>query len=89
MTNDLNRQLCELCGIEKTVDFTKPENFVRLFDLKINNHTNALTIAYVVTNNYAICSTEEFLYYLLCELRAGFAISNVKQSIREAEWVYD
>lgn len=76
---------------KQTLDFTNGANFVRLFDLKTNNHTNVLTIAYVITNNHAICSTEEFLYYLLCELRAdkGFAISNVKQSIRGAEWVYE
>lgn len=112
MSNDLSRQLCELCGIEyektkpfvltnengivqsykkQTLDFTNGANFVRLFDLKTNNHTNALTIAYVITSNHTIYSAEEFLHHLLCELRAekGFAISNIKQSIREAEWVYE
>lgn len=49
MSNDLSKQLCELCGIEYektitddpeafvpyklTLDFTKPENFVRLLNL--------------------------------------------------------
>ncbi len=32
MNKDLSKQLCELCGIEKTVDFTKPDNFVRLLE---------------------------------------------------------
>ena len=31
MTN-LSKQLCEICGIKKTVDFTKSENFVRLLN---------------------------------------------------------
>ena len=35
MSKDLSKQLCELCGIKGTVDFTKPENFARL--LKIAN----------------------------------------------------
>ena len=33
MTRELSKQLCELCGIKGTVDFTKPENFVRLVNL--------------------------------------------------------
>ena len=33
MSENLSQQLCELCGIEKTVDFTKPENFARLVNL--------------------------------------------------------
>ena len=32
MSKDLSKQLCELCGIKGTVDFTKPENFVRLLE---------------------------------------------------------
>ena len=52
MSKDLSKRLCELCGIEKTVDFTKPE----------------------------IIKLE----------RTQFSITKeVKQSIREAEWVYE
>ena len=29
---NLSQRLCKVCGIERTVDFTKPENFVKLFE---------------------------------------------------------
>lgn len=105
MTNDLSRQLCELCGIEYektitddpeafvpyklTLDFTKPENFVRLFDLPIvNNGTR--TVGYFVVYEFTMKTIKEFIECLLIKLeRTQFSITKeVKQSIREAEWVY-
>lgn len=35
MTKELSRQLCELCGIDGTVDFAKPENFVKLEEIML------------------------------------------------------
>lgn len=73
MTKDLSKQLCELCGIEQTVDFTKPENFVRLRG--------------IVTGS----TGEDFVKSLI--MRLTFVndcySDKIKQSIREAEWVYD
>ena len=75
MSNDLNlsRQLCELCGIEKTVDFTKSENFVRLLEL-ITRRTK-----------------EQNLETMFNHLKVNIYpyTEQTKQSIREAEWVYE
>lgn len=121
MSNDLSRQLCELCGIEpkkikkckagqgcadfpgcegrfgdktcyieQTVDFTKPENFVRLFDLPIvNNGTR--TVGYFVVYEFTMKTIKEFIECLIINLeRTQFSITKeVKQSIREAKWVYE
>ena len=91
MSNDLSKQLCELCGIEyekhepvaatdgviqaystKKLDFTKPENFVRLLEL-ITSQTR-----------------EQNLKTMLNHLKVNLYpyTEQTKQSIREAEWVY-
>lgn len=93
MTNKiLSEQICEVCGLkyckEKVVinngqtpnidikpfylDFEQPENFVILFEL-INKQTRS-----------------EFLQRLVQRLRveAGWYTDEIKQSIRETEWVY-
>lgn len=78
------------CYIEQTVDFTKPENFVRLFDLPIvNNGTR--TVGYFVVYEFTMKTIKEFIECLIIKLeRTQFSITKeVKQSIREAEWVYD
>lgn len=96
MSNNLSKQLCELCRIppkcvncgqtvsdenpcpkhcnkQKYPDLTKPENFVKLY--KLLNKTNE----------------KEFLQRLIGRLsyEAGWFTDELKQSIREAEWVYE
>ena len=73
MRKELSRQLCELCGIEGKVDFTKPENFVRLFGL--------------ITKQTKEQNLETMLNHLNVNLSPY--MDEVKQSIREAEWVYE
>ncbi len=94
MTKDLSRQLCELCGIEgkwieyetettdgcinlgsKLVypDFTKPENFVKLLGL--------------ITKQTKEQNLETMLNHLKVNLHPY--TEQTKQSIREAEWVYE
>lgn len=122
MSNDLSRQLCELCGIKPKFfalmqseenweeipesvyykikdcsttriiypDFTKPENFVRLFDLPIvNNGTR--TVGYFVVYEFTMKTIKDFIECLIIKLeRTQFSITKeVKQSIRKAEWVYE
>ena len=129
MSNDLSKQLAELCGIEGKEgqpeclstdtpvckkgftaccpenctgckyfnrfekvypDFTKPENFVRLFDLPIvNNGTR--TVGYFVVYEFTMKTIKDFIKCLIIKLeRTQFSITKeVKQSIREAEWVYE
>jgi len=89
---NISNELCEICGLkyckEKVVlnngqtpnvdikpfylDFEQPENFVILFEL-INKQTRS-----------------EFLQILVQRLRveAGWYTDEIKQSIRETEWVY-
>lgn len=84
MTN-LSKELCEVCGIEpKTTedynlneykaypDFEQPENFVKLYEIISKQ------------------SRTEILNQLVRRLRveAGWYTDELKQSIREAEWVY-
>lgn len=92
MSKDLSKQLCELCGIEyekhepvaatngvvqayskTTLDFTKPENFVKLLEL-ITKQTK-----------------EQNLETMLNHLKVNIYpyTEEVKQSIREAEWLYE
>lgn len=70
-------------------DFTKPENFVRLFNLPIVNN-GSRTVGYFVVYEFTMKTIKEFIECLIIKLeRTQFSITKeVKQSIREAEWVY-
>ena len=94
-SNDLSRELCEICKIPYTktedncrvydndgelceeyvykLDFTKPENFVKLRE--------------IVTD----LTTENFLKNLIMRLEfvTDSYSDEMKQAIREAEWVYE
>ena len=124
MSNDLSRQLCELCGIEyekqepvaatdglvqayaKTkLDFTKPENFVKLLEILSNymyddDRGISITENTVILGDPICLGTDEsekelnilqkVLKLLLDGLNEGFeSDKKFKQSIREAEWVYE
>ena len=85
MSKNLSKQLCELCGIKQTVDFTKPENFVRL--LKIANDTlGGVNFATAYTKNQPnIFKEQALMHYLLIA-----KVNNVFQTaIKEAQWLYD
>ena len=89
MSNDLNNQLCELCGIEKTVDFTKSENFVRLFNLRTKRQKSYTVAELITLECMAIIDTKNFLENLIYIIKSDMDVADIKQSIREAEWVYD
>ena len=107
MNNNLSKQLCELCGIDKAVDFTKPENFVRLLNLpteiiKDNGQEYPAKSIWWIVNMDAKNYKALAPYYLDCllvylivilenkkEIYSDEFINRIKQSIREAEWVYD
>ena len=105
MSKDLSKQLCELCGIEKTLDFTQPENFVRLLEVLSNymyDDDSGISISknYVSLGDPILLKTDEsekelnimqkVLKLLLDGLNEGFeSDKKFKQSIREAEWVYE
>lgn len=78
------------CYIEQTIDFTKPENFVRLVNLPIVNNEKR-TVGYFVIYEFTMKTIEEFIECLIIKLhRTQLSITkDVKQSIREAEWVYE
>lgn len=105
MSKDLSKQLCELCGIEKKVDFTKCENFVRLQKLLIEGgmgfDIQAIDFLPTMLQIRFCWDNEDFIFKVLgislevvflrfaiqiCELDED---GDIKQSIREAEWVYE
>lgn len=72
------------------LDFTKPENFVRLFNLPIvNNGTR--TVGYFVVYEFTMKTVEEFIECLIIKLQRTqlLVTGEVKQSIGEAEWMYE
>lgn len=77
---------------QRTIDFTKPENFKKLFELKIHIFEVDTTLALYLTHNSTMATAEDFLENLLfileklCDLDT---VESIKQSIREAEWVYE
>lgn len=102
MTN-LSKELCEICGIEPKLDgsnpalsvqpgypdFTKPENFVKLYNLSLaSKHTPTLarfmSFEYSVINN-----SEDFIKKLVECLEDNIDVNFIKQAIRETEWVYE
>lgn len=121
MSNDLSKQLCEICGIEakyyfyglrhkefieinhKTYskfkneyqtketypDFTKPENFVRLFDLTLPQKGIPTIAEFVTYEHLTITDSNDFLAKLIEMLKDDSYVAEIKQSIREAEWVYE
>ena len=93
------------CYIEQTIDFTKPENFVRLLEIV----SRRSSVSFCHNGSYFGCSIHyyfneifeadigniqyNFLNTLLkqdlrnpCKPKL---LEQLKQSIREAEWVYD
>ena len=119
MTN-LSKELCEICGIEyektitddpetfvpykTTLDFTKPENFVRLFNLittieDYSYRTGLYCIRYIPSYRQLSClSTDENEYesentdpiqaFITCVINCVRAEKDTADYIREAEWVY-
>ena len=96
---------CEVGGnnrfIETYPDFGNPKNFIRLFNLKWylpddEYGTQEAGLAFYVLFNYGNSSqdwnTEGFIRILieiLQNTRSELYIKYIKQSIREAEWVYE
>ena len=89
MNNNLSQQLCELCEIEKTVDFTKSENFVRLFNLTLPQKGIPTIAEFVTYEHLTITDSNDFLAKLIEMLKDDSYVAEIKQSIREAEWVYE
>lgn len=136
MTNELSKQICEICGIKPAykctytgnlcpykyegnlkprcpkqaipkecevrrkidyIDFSKPENFVKLMELNVEVElpmgiVDAFLGETITTNvNTRFYDRKSFLELLISELKdtKDPLMSRFKQSIREAEWKYD
>lgn len=105
MSNDLSKQLCELCGIEYektitddpeafvpyklTLDFTKSENFVRLFNLTLPIRGISSIAEFVTFEYLTITDSKDFLKKLIKSIQEPYTENEVIKSIRKAEWVYD
>lgn len=72
-------------------DFGEPENFVKLLELKIPDGTKNTILSYfikIMLLKYelkgCVYNRKEFLFCLL-----NLLTENIKQAIREAEWMYE
>lgn len=72
-------------------DFTEPENFVKLFNLKINNNLFGNTLAYFITSDSKIVDIKDFLIVLLNILKSveECKVNKIKQAIKLEVWKYD
>lgn len=86
---------CEICPeaqpLEFYPDFTQPENFVKLFNLKINNNLFSNTLAYFITSDSKIADTKDFLIVLFNILKSveECKVNKIKQAIKSEVWKYD
>ena len=103
MTN-LSKELCEICGVEyekpvcndeefcdykAKLSFEKPENFVRLFDLTLPQKGIPTIAEFVTYEHLTITDSKDFLAKLIEMLKDDSYVADIKQAIRETEWVYE
>ena len=70
-------------------DFSKPENFVKLFNLTLPIKGIPTIAEFVTYEHLIIKDSTDFLEKLIYCLKGDSYVNDVKQAIREAEWVYD
>ena len=79
-------------------NFTQPENFAKLLELKIKTKKREVTLCEILHLEYGFANRFEFLKYLKSHLAGtkyfsgSYIFSNreqIKQAIRETEWVYE
>lgn len=82
---------CDSCICSSRLDFGKPENFVKLFELSFLN----ATLGFYLSHIYKIANRIDFLTVLNLFLNDDSYNSTetereqIKQSIREEEWDYE
>lgn len=72
-------------------DFTQPENFVKLFNLKVNTNPFGNTLAYFITSDSKIADTKDFLIVLFNILKSveECKVNKIKQAIKSEVWKYE
>lgn len=90
--NNLSEELCEICGIKpKTIafeiypDFKEPENFVKLFELNFSDNSVTVGGAVCFCNRRHLNNRDDFLESVMQLAKYN---NDIKQAIREMEWVY-
>lgn len=88
---DIEAPECSYKHYEQYPDFSKPENFLKLFNLKfITSLNEEKTFAQHISKTFVATKDEkEFIKQLIHQLETSFEKKAMKQSIREAEWVYE
>ena len=105
MTNELSKQICEICKIKDNVDFVEAENFVKLFELitsiedvelRIGNYYikqipthRQQTCLWVEEKDYYSENTNPIIAFLSCVFQGTIHFEYLRQAIREAEWKYE
>lgn len=102
---NLSQQLCKACGIERMVDFSKPENFVKLFSLitTTEDFTYSTSLHYIpyipsyrqfsrlVTfeGDYESESINTVKAFLECVVKCAKEEKDTADYIKRTEWMYD
>lgn len=102
---NLSQRLCKACGIEQAVDFTKPENFVKLFEAITTVETFVYsTGCYYIPYTFECCqisclttpygeyksaSTNVIDAFLTCVTRCTTKDKGTADYIKSMEWVYE
>ena len=85
---------CEECSAHQKIypDFNKPENFVKLMELRVDGLSGGtLTLMGILNKEYWLSDRQDyikFLYKYYIPALTPLWQDELKQAIRETEWVY-
>lgn len=98
-TTNYSRELCEICRIKPEIfedydgnefeiypDFTKSENFVKLFEINIPDSTVTVGAAVYFCNRRHLNNRNDFLEFTIQLAKYN---KDIKQAIREQDWSYE
>lgn len=68
------------------IDFTKPKNFVKLFEINIPDSTVTVGAAVCFCNRRHLNNRNDFLEFIIQLAKYN---KDIKQAIREQEWSYE
>lgn len=91
MTN-LSKELCEICGIEPIYKVMLDNTLMNITDDKEEAEVSAFESGGVIVDTYPDFEQDENFVKLLEIIKrkmcTGYTINEIKQAIRETEWVY-
>lgn len=73
---------------EVTLNFKKPENFIRLYNLPLGSKDTPTVAAFISSDCSIIKNSEDFIKRLVEHLVYDEDADFIKEAIRKAEWTY-